>query len=301
MKHPFKVGGQYRNRHDEYEVVSLDEPDMVIQYSDGSVLETNVRIQARIWRNIQMEERVRKSARAARARRRRRRRRKRGGKFQGLQEHDFQSGVKGTSWRARTGLGGLLARRMSETTQYDFQSYAIYRRPEAHIVQPAYYDKSTREREAKFLFALDSQRARYGFYIEKNGGPMDDTWDWLRFIDALDSDTSLQQEVEAAMRQLELHWVVHELAAQVRVAQEGLVWEWQDAESHQGDEAEDISWPDFINRLRAIEAEQYCSLYLCAYMDKDPAIAAGVRIVDPVAKVYQALLPLYEVSTRGAD
>ncbi len=66
MDHPFKVGKQYRNRHGEYEVVRLDAPRMVIRYADGRRLETTVSLQARIWKNMQAEERNRAQARKRR-------------------------------------------------------------------------------------------------------------------------------------------------------------------------------------------------------------------------------------------
>ncbi|MEA3339767.1 MAG: hypothetical protein U9R15_07360, partial [Chloroflexota bacterium] len=208
MKHPFKVGKKYRNRHDEYEVISIEGPKMVIRYSNDDTLETSVKIQARIWRNIQMEKVV-KEHRRKMEEERERRRRKRMFKFESLKAHDFQNGVKGTSWRARTGLGGLLAERMSNVTKYKFQSYAVNPWPEAHIVRPPYYDRHAREQSAKFVFKLDPERARYGFYIEKDDGPMDDTWDWLEFLAALASDEALQQKIEDTMRRLKLQWEVY--------------------------------------------------------------------------------------------
>ena len=51
--HPFEVGKQYRNRDGEYQVVSIDEPNMVIRYRDGYVIESSIVLQARIWENIQ--------------------------------------------------------------------------------------------------------------------------------------------------------------------------------------------------------------------------------------------------------
>jgi len=59
MGHPFEIGGTYRNRHGDYEVLALKGPDMVIRYVDGRRLETTVKLQARIWKNIQAEERMR--------------------------------------------------------------------------------------------------------------------------------------------------------------------------------------------------------------------------------------------------
>ena len=58
MDHPFEVGGTYRNRRGPYKVVELDGPDMVIRYEDGHRIETTVKLQARIWKHIQAEERI---------------------------------------------------------------------------------------------------------------------------------------------------------------------------------------------------------------------------------------------------
>jgi hypothetical protein len=51
--HPFKVGAQYQNRDGDYHVISIDEPNMVIRYQDGRVIESSIALQARIWENIQ--------------------------------------------------------------------------------------------------------------------------------------------------------------------------------------------------------------------------------------------------------
>ena len=299
MHHPFEIGGKYRNRRGEYEVIELEGSRMVIRYSDGNRLETNVEMQQRIWQNIQAEERLKKPTRISSSRQQQRGG-QRGLAFQGLEEHDFKRGVAGTSWRSRKNLGGMLAQRMSDTTPHFFQSYAIYRRAEVHIVRPAYYHSDTRWRETKFVFDLDEQCARYGFYIEKNDGPMDDTWHWLHFVSALDKDKGLRGEVKAAMDNLNLHWEVYVwddggLIAEVRVAQDGLIWDWQDT-----DKAEDISWDDFTKRLQGIETQKWCDLHLCARMIKDKAIGLGIQIVDPVTEVYRALLPLYEASILRA-
>ena len=56
MTHCFEVGGKYRNRKGEYEVISISDTNMVIRYSDGSILESPIVDQDRIWRNIQREE-----------------------------------------------------------------------------------------------------------------------------------------------------------------------------------------------------------------------------------------------------
>jgi hypothetical protein len=51
--HPFTVGKQYRNREGEYQVISINEPNMVLRYLDGRTIESSIALQARIWENIQ--------------------------------------------------------------------------------------------------------------------------------------------------------------------------------------------------------------------------------------------------------
>lgn len=51
--HPFEVGKQYQNRDGAYHVVSINDPNMVIRYLDGLVIESSIVLQARIWENIQ--------------------------------------------------------------------------------------------------------------------------------------------------------------------------------------------------------------------------------------------------------
>ena len=58
MKHPFIVGGYYRDRVQGYEVVSMTDRGMVVQYDDGTRAEIArgaMDIKARIHNNIQAE------------------------------------------------------------------------------------------------------------------------------------------------------------------------------------------------------------------------------------------------------
>jgi hypothetical protein len=298
MEHPFEVGKTYRNRNGEYEVITLEGPHMVIRYANGSLLRTTVDMQARIWQNIQAEARAeREMERAEQERPLRRRAGRRGLDFQGLADHDFQAGVAGTSWRARTSLGGRLAQRMTDTTPYFFQSYAIYRMAMIHIAHPEHYSEKTKWQEAKYEFRLDAEQARFGFYIEKNSGPMDRAWHWPNFVAALHEDEQLRQDVETAMRKHSLQWELYVwedggLIARVWAGKEGL-----QCESKDRPEPQMTSLPEFTTRLLGIEPEKWADLYLCGYMSKESALAVGPGLVDSVAGVMQALLPLYEAST----
>lgn len=50
--HPFTLGGRYRNRAGDYEVLTLDGAAMTVRYDDGRQAALSVATQARIWRNM---------------------------------------------------------------------------------------------------------------------------------------------------------------------------------------------------------------------------------------------------------
>lgn len=55
-EHPFEVGKQYQNREGDYHVISINDPNMVIRYRDGRLIESSIALQARIWENIQEDD-----------------------------------------------------------------------------------------------------------------------------------------------------------------------------------------------------------------------------------------------------
>ncbi len=56
MDHPFRIGQRYRNRDGEYEVIRIEDPEMVIRYLDGTTIESSIALQARIWERLQEED-----------------------------------------------------------------------------------------------------------------------------------------------------------------------------------------------------------------------------------------------------
>ena len=301
IEHPFSVGDKYRNRLGEYEVISIDEPKILVRYDDGTLLEGTVQILERIWRNILADEEAERAERERLEKAEMRR-----NQFRGLQEHDFGQGIRGTSWRRRDSLAGLLAQRVSNSTPYSFQSYVIRARPKVHIATEDYGNtKESRPREARFEIDLDQERVRYGFNIGRKSGPLTGSWDWPIFIEALKDDKALQAGIGAAMRKHNLHWQIYawdgdgddKLVTWVGPAEEnGLVWHPKGAE-----EGELITWADFATRMRAIGKTRGCDLYLCNELSRDEAIAIGKHIVGPMAQVYRALIPLYRTCALDAD
>jgi hypothetical protein len=188
---------------------------------------------------------------------------------------------------------------MSATTPYEFESHAVYRQSRVQVARADYYDTRAKWQSAKFYLALTSEKAHFGFHVQKGQGPMDETWDWPHFIGVLKGEAALRRRVAAAMHDLGLAWSVWRdaasglsLAARAEIVEGGRL-SWQ-----QGDgEAEDLGWQTFADRVSSIEPTPSVHVYLATDMPNDEAIAAGVKIVDPVTTVYRALLPLYTSST----
>lgn len=298
MKHPFKVGETYRNELGEYEVVSIDESTMLIRYSDGNEQDAEIAFQQRIWERIQDEEAMEREAeeRRTRSKSRRRSSARLGSAFHGLADTDFQISIRGTSWRARTGLGGLLARRMSTLTGKEFESRVVARQSRVFVVMPNAFNPDKSLHEAKFEFSLDDEGAYYSFYVEKNNGEMDDSWDWLRVLDALTNDAAIQDAVKKAMEAYELHWEVrlnkadgsYIHAATVTATSDGLTLH---IETDDQDHA--LDWIGIIAYLENLSVNDWCDLHLIHFIPKEEAIGLGIGIADEVAKTWNALMPLY--------
>ncbi len=317
MSHPFWVGEVYRNRRGQYEVVSIEEPVMTVRYTNGRVFKGDIEAQARIWENLQAEcAGVKPGANGVAPSQttrlgdglttdttmRPRNKGRQGALFEGLVEHDFQAGVTGTGWRARESLGGLLAQCLSDVLGTPFQSWAIYRRAHVYIARAGCYMETQKEgvRNAKFRMALQSEGARYGFYIERNSEAMDEGWDWLHFVAGLRNEDSKLQLVSAAMRQ---HGVTAQpylvgsdnkstLPGRLVAGPDGLTW------CPAGGGAVATAWPDFAEMLSSLDPTRWCDLYFQAEMSKAEAIELGVDIADRVVKTFVGLLPLYTLSLR---
>lgn len=302
MKHPFVVGKRYRNRDGEYEVVALDEPRMVIRYTDGRTIVATIETQAIIWTNMQAEsasppQPARPGPGSGHSRHRSA---PKGIRFDGLTEGDFKGGIAGTTWRSRERLGGLLYQGLSAAARRPFLSYPITRRPEVHIARPEHYCRSghTGHRDAKFVFDLDEHGARFGFYIEKNAGTMDPTWHWPNLLAALRAGEALQEVALAAMRRLDLEYEVYvrsEPPCTVRVAasSDGLAWQ------REGGHVEIIGCGELVQRLAGLDEGTWSDFYLCARLGKAEAIAAGAGIAEKAVAVYRALLPLCDAAVGG--
>ncbi len=198
----------------------------------------------------------------------------------------------------RESLGGRLVQHLSETTPFEFQSHSIYRRPAVYVVMPDYYDPDNGIPYAKNELRLFPDGAQYGLYIERadQSRVMDSTWHWRPFLKAVETGGRLALHLLQAMQTHDLSWLLlveggegqnYSVLETINVKPGSpLLW----------NETDEIDWPGFAVRLRAIPADKWLNVHLCAWTDKAEAIASGERFAEQVTRVFRAILPLYLAS-----
>ncbi len=222
--------------------------------------------------------------------------------FMGLKEYDFSTDTTGTHWRREETLKGLLTHRLSTATGRNFESRAISYRPQVLIGEPPRFDKANvggfNLRKAKFNFRLDEKKARYSLYIEKSDKPMDATWEWPIFLEALQKP-EIVSYLEGLMENLGLHFHIELTEKEKKVSYREF------AVHHEGslvflEEAEQspITWNELFITLKEIRDTDWCDVNLGCVMSKEEAIDRGAEIATPVVDLYLALLRLYDACKR---
>ncbi len=300
----FEVGERYQNRNGEYDVIELDGSRMVIQYLEtGERFDADREIQERIWCNICNEERAEQEKNTRKAGKGKKnqgsgRGASKGSGFQGLVEADFQEGTKGTSWRNRGSLGGLLARHLTDRGSVFYESYAVPRQPMVHIARPDHYGHEAGQREVKFFLKLDSTQATYGLHVERGSDSAGDSQAWPRLLRNLRGNAGLRGQVEDFMNRLGLQWywcVWEDESLLAKVFWEEGGWSW---DALKGADREALSWEEFLDRLEGLDEKKGCGLHLYGSMAKEEALNLGLQVVDSITDDLVALAPLYSAAVE---
>lgn len=298
-EHTFQIGAQYANRRGTYEVVAVDATSerMLIRYlRDGEEHQVALSIQARIWQNMTWEEQAEVQRRAEEDSRTQQ---GYGSQFNGLHPSDFKITTEGTTWRSRSGLAGAVARQLSDNTALTFMSWAIYRWPVAFFTHRADYAMAAFEmgsRKAKFTLEVDTQQLHYGFYIERNNGPLDNFWDWQRLVDALTTEPTLQHQIADAERAGTIRIIARSYRGEEHYhfangLEKGARSLWRE------DGPPGTSVAERLQLLENVPQEEWIELYLIASTPKSEAVAAGERLAAQISATLRHLLPIYSAAT----
>jgi hypothetical protein len=304
MSHPFQVGKPYRNRVGEYVVESIDGDQMTVRYVGGGILETSIRLQTRIWENIQFEEQMareeerRRLAREERAEARRRARlEKMIPKFGGFQPSDFEFRKRGIAWASRKNLGKVLAYQLSQRTGAKFDNWVVPRQSGVHVARIDQFDKEHRDRNAAFLVAADEEGASYGLHVGRSGGEEKAAWPWSRFVSLLADDNPVRRALRTVMRTQELTMDVYAmqvrfgLVGQITVETRGFMWRQETADQ---EVTKKLDWKGMEELLRTLSPGKRCEFHLTKRMSVHAALDAGADVAQELLPLFDELLPVYD-------
>jgi hypothetical protein len=309
MSHPFEVGKIYRNRIDQYTVQEIEGDRMVIRYEDGQTLVTSVRIQARIWENIQFEhqmamaeERKRLAAeerKAARLRAARAKREKAKPKFAGFEESDFEPKKRGLAWSTRKQLGKVLAYELTESAEGKFGHWIVPRRSKLEVGRQGSFNTENREINASFLVAAEEEGLSFGLNVGKPGGRSKAAWPWRALIDKLTRTKTLSKTLHEALTEHNLQidvWAMtksYGQVARITAEGEGFLWQQEDAEQ---EVTRKMNGKELAEYLKSVTPTKRCELHVRKQFTVKTALKAGPRISVEILKVIEALMPVYDAS-----
>ncbi len=313
MSHPFEVGKTYRNRIGEYVVEAIDGNKMKIKYANGGTLTTDVGIQARIWENIQFERQMaraeerRRQAEEARTVARQRasqatpQARSRPA-FDGFKTEDFEDKQRGVAWAGRRELGRALAFELTRRARVAFDHWIVPYQSEIHVARKDRYDGENRELNAAFFVTASEDGVAYGFHVGRPGGKVKDAWAWSAFVSALSDERRVRDGMRTAMEEHELNLVVYAMevsygqVARITADEEGFLWQ---HESPDQEISRHMSGEELAEYLQGVAPNKRCDVYLGRQMSKEKSIGSGTGVVDEIAGICLALLPVYDASSGG--
>lgn len=290
----FKAGETHANRLGEYEVIEVKTPTLVIRYTEtGRLQEVEEELQERIVRNLRREhelanqppEERRTTVKAPRQRRRR-------AKFDGFAAADFHGNVSGTTWRAKTGLGGLLAQTLGDRTGEMFDSWAPNKQTVCYITSPEEAEQQILGDSAQFYVKTSSTGVAYGLSIHRPAEAAEGSTAWDRLLTALSEDepTAALLTDLLTSEQAELSW-------------SGETWSEAEKETVRGDDeglqldrgstTENDTMEALVERLNEAPQDQGLILTLESAMALEDTLAAGPGVADTVCDMFEQLIGLY--------
>jgi hypothetical protein len=309
MSHPFEVGKTYRNRNGEYVVQAVEGERMTIRYEDGRTLATTVRIQSRIWENIQFEHQMamaeerkrlageeRKKARQRAARIKRERAKP---KFAGFEESDFEPKKRGIAWSSRKELGRVLAYELTQSVDGTFGHWIVPRRSKLQVALQDKYDTENREINAAFLITADEEGLSYGFNVGKPAGRSLAAWPWRALVDRLVNTKTLIKTLQEVLGQNDLQidvWAMktsYRQVARITAEGEGFLWEHEDAKQ---EVSRQMNGEELAEYLKSVTPTKRCELHVRKRIPAKTAQAAGPKISAEILEVIEALMPVYDAS-----
>jgi len=286
----FEVGQQYENVKGIYEVLSISDDTMTIQWETGEQTNTSVDLQTRIIERIQLEKEIREEKAAKKARRKGPKvsMSKMGEQFKGFAESDFKVTISGTKWRNRNGMGGAVTKRLAPV-KLQINSWAVARKTAIHWQDIIHHRVADSGTQVKLFAQINETDLCYGFSIERGDQPDDDTSDWNAYVAWLKNENN-----DALLNKIvtEHHLLIENQSGESEIGQiDALDGKW--SIKKQGDDEEIGSFADFVDN---IPDTAKINLQIYHKAAKADVLARGEEIADDISTLFGVLMPLYEAS-----
>lgn len=294
----FVVGQRYSNRIGEYEVVELKAPLLQIRYTEnGRLQDVEIELQERIVKNLQRElEFANRPAEVKRAAERPARPRRKRAKFDGFVREDFGDKAAGSNWRAKTGLGGLLADTLAERSGDDFDSWAPTRQAIVYIAPPDLCGAEHLSDSAEFFVATSGDECTYGLLVKRPADVAEGVSAWDRLLSALSDDETLAAGLNDLLTNgsAQLSWFGDIRGSSdketVRGDDSGLTFD-------RGNATEMDNIEGLIERLQEAPQDQGVTLSIDSALPTADALAAGAGVSDTILDLMVQLIGLYRACT----
>lgn len=286
----FVVGNEYENRKGLYEVISLDskKKKMVIRWKNGEEVESPIKLQKRIIRNMQFNKSLSEGQKDSK--RKNSLPKKSGSKFAGLEANDFKNNVSGTTWRSRKGLGDAVSR-LLYFKDHSFKSWAISRMPETQWADVDHRDKAHANTQAKFYAHISDTVLKYGFCIERSNKIDDPNHDWKKFVAWLELDGN-EKKLNSICKSSDLGIGISEQGFNDNVSKIEIETN-KDAWILKNENKEITSLYNYLNEL---PGNRWIELNVFKTLKKDNVISKQTMISEEIASVFEVLMPLYGAS-----
>jgi hypothetical protein len=276
---------------------------MTVRYVGGGLLETSIRLQTRIWENIQFEDQMaREEERQRLAReerleaRRRARLEKMIPKFGGFQPSDFEFKKRGIAWSSRKNLGKVLAYQLTQRTGEKHDNWVIPRQSGVQVARVDKFDKQHRDRNAAFFVAAGVDGVSYGLHVGRSGGEEKATWPWSVFVSLLSNDNPVRRVLRTVMRTQDLSLDIYAmkvrygLVGRVTVEPRDFMWHEETADQ---EVTKKKDWKGLEKLLRTLAPGKRCELHLTKRMPMHAALEAGADIAQELLPLIEELMPVY--------
>ncbi len=288
----FEVGKKYENMKGIYEVISVEDDMMLIQWETGEQVSTSVDLQTRILERIELEKEMREAKKLAKARRKSRAAGgKMGEQFKGFADSDFKTTISGTKWRNRNCLGGAVSKLLRSSTKLKINSWAVARKAAVQWQDMSHHRLGGNKSQAQLYAQIDATHLAYGFKIEREMKNDSEKSDWDAFLYWLETDD----------HELTLNKIVEEHQLHIddgSVESFGFVGgiAARDGKWVRADRGMEETIESLAAILKKVPSSAKLDFQIYQKAAKSDVIALNKEIANNIASLFTVLMPLYEVS-----